>query len=298
MKKWFITFCALGLISTQAQAADAASNQEEAQAKAIKHEVRVVNIKQYEDILSQFKNELSFTNDYSLKEVSNKLQISKASLDKLITAHLREWKVSIEKQSIETPVKNESTNEHEVQEGEKVENSETVPQEVSKEKEAGKPQFQAPTTEQPTTSKPAEQVKETTNPVTPEAEADSASAFETEVVGLTNAERAKYGLAPLKIYDPLMKVARAKSQDMATNKYFSHTSPTYGSPFDQIKAAGISYSAAGENIAQGQRTAQEVVQAWMNSEGHRANILNGSFTHIGVGYIKNGNYWTQQFIQL
>ncbi len=94
-----------------------------------------------------------------------------------------------------------------------------------------------------------------------------------------------------------MAAAREKSQDMQTKNYFSHTSPTFGSPFDRMKALGISYKSAGENIAQGQRSPQEVVQAWMDSPGHRANILNGSFTHIGVGYVKTGNYWTQQFIQ-
>ena len=125
----------------------------------------------------------------------------------------------------------------------------------------------------------------------------SVSEFEKQVVDLTNAERAKAGLKPLQISNPLMDVAQAKSEDMAKNNYFSHTSPTYGSPFDQMKSAGISYKAAGENIAQGQKTPEEVVQAWMNSEGHRANILNGSFTHIGVGYVADGNYWTQQFIQ-
>nr|WP_106779411.1 CAP domain-containing protein [Lysinibacillus timonensis] len=126
----------------------------------------------------------------------------------------------------------------------------------------------------------------------------SVSEFEKQVVDLTNAERAKAGLKPLEIYTPLMGVAQAKSEDMAKNNYFSHNSPTYGSPFDQIKAAGISYRAAGENIAQGQTTPAQVVQAWMDSPGHRANILNANYTHIGVGYVADGNYWTQQFIQL
>lgn len=66
--------------------------------------------------------------------------------------------------------------------------------------------------------------------------------------------------------------------------------------FFMMKKFGISYKSAGENIAQGQRTPEEVVQAWMNSAGHRANILNSGFTHIGVGYVESGNYWTQQFI--
>lgn len=123
------------------------------------------------------------------------------------------------------------------------------------------------------------------------------NAFEQEVVKLTNAERTKAGLSPLQTDAKLMAAAREKSQDMQTNKYFSHTSPTFGSPFDRMKALGIAYKGAGENIAQGQRSPQEVVQAWMDSPGHRANILNGKFTHIGVGYVKTGNYWTQQFIQ-
>ena len=83
---------------------------------------------------------------------------------------------------------------------------------------------------------------------------------------------------------------------MQKNGYFSHTSPTYGSPFDMMRDFGVSYRTAGENIAQGQRTPQEVVNAWMNSAGHRKNILNGNFTHIGVGYEASGNHWTQMFI--
>ena len=122
------------------------------------------------------------------------------------------------------------------------------------------------------------------------------SAFEKQVVELTNKERAKNGLAPLTLDTELSKVARVKSQDMSTNNYFDHTSPTYGSPFDMMKQFGISYKAAGENIAKGQATPEEVVEAWMNSEGHRANILSSKFTHIGVGYVAKGNYWTQQFI--
>ncbi|MFJ5623801.1 CAP domain-containing protein [Peribacillus loiseleuriae] len=133
-----------------------------------------------------------------------------------------------------------------------------------------------------------------TNSGTPTS--SSISQFEKEVVELTNAERAKSGLKALTIDTELSKVARAKSQDMKDRNYFDHTSPTYGSPFDMMKQFGISYSSAGENIAKGQTTPQQVVQAWMNSEGHRANILNASYTHIGVGYVQAGNYWTQMFI--
>ena len=120
-----------------------------------------------------------------------------------------------------------------------------------------------------------------------------------EVVTLVNQERAKVGLAPLKENLQLSNVAKLKSEDMANKNYFSHTSPTYGSPFDMMKKFGITYSAAGENIAMGQQTAASVMSAWMNSPGHKANILSANFTEIGVGIAKNADgsiYWTQQFI--
>ena len=123
--------------------------------------------------------------------------------------------------------------------------------------------------------------------------------LEQEVATLVNQERAKLGLAPLKLNLELSNVARTKSQDMATNNYFSHQSPTYGSPFDMMKSFGIKYMAAGENIAMGQPTAASVMNGWMNSPGHKANILNSNFTEIGVGVAKNSNgtiYWTQDFI--
>ncbi|MBD1379725.1 SafA/ExsA family spore coat assembly protein [Metabacillus arenae] len=124
--------------------------------------------------------------------------------------------------------------------------------------------------------------------------------FENQVVKLVNQERAKYGLAPLKENWELARVARYKSEDMRDRGYFSHTSPTYGSPFDMMKSFGIRYTAAGENIAAGQATPNEVVKAWMNSEGHRKNILSSTYTEIGVGYVKGGSYghyWTQMFIK-
>ncbi|MDP4084358.1 MAG: CAP domain-containing protein [Bacillota bacterium] len=117
-----------------------------------------------------------------------------------------------------------------------------------------------------------------------------------QVIQLTNVERKKNGLAPLKADTSLSKVAQTKSNDMETKHYFSHTSPTYGSPFDMMRNFGITYSTAGENIAMGQPTAQDVVNAWMNSEGHRKNILNPSYTNIGVGFTSTGNYWSQMFI--
>ncbi|MBQ8310480.1 MAG: SafA/ExsA family spore coat assembly protein [Clostridia bacterium] len=120
--------------------------------------------------------------------------------------------------------------------------------------------------------------------------------YEQEVVRLVNEERSKVGLKPLTQDWELSRVARYKSQDMKDNNYFSHTSPVYGSPFQMIKSFGISYRSAGENIAKGYATPQAVVNGWMNSAGHRANILNASYTHIGVGYVAAGKYWTQMFI--
>ena len=125
---------------------------------------------------------------------------------------------------------------------------------------------------------------------------NAVKSFEEQVIDLTNQQRRANGLKDLKANWELSRIARIKSQEMCDRKYFSHTSPTYGSPFDMIKSFGISYKTAGENIAMGQRTPKDVVNAWMNSAGHRANILNASFKEIGVGYVSSGNYWTQMFI--
>lgn len=128
----------------------------------------------------------------------------------------------------------------------------------------------------------------------------SATAEETSVVELTNAERAKNGCGPLAINATLTTVARAHSKDMAVNKFFDHNSQDGRTPFDRMKAAGYTYSMAAENIAAGQPTAASVVTAWMNSAGHRANILNCKLTQIGVGVYRlsgspYGVYWTQDF---
>ena len=168
-----------------------------------------------------------------------------------------------------------------------------------------KPVVQKPVQEQPKTEQPAQKPVQqpvqqksvqTEKPAATTPASSSVSAFEQQVVQLTNQERAKNGLPALKLDVELSKVAREKSRDMQAKNYFSHTSPTYGSPFDMMKAYGISYKAAGENIAMGQRSPEEVVQAWMNSQGHRENIMNPNFTHIGIGHITQGNYWTQMFI--
>lgn len=124
----------------------------------------------------------------------------------------------------------------------------------------------------------------------------SVTNYENEVIRLANEIRAQNGLKALTADWELSRVARYKSQDMKDNRYFAHNSPTYGTPYEMMKSFGITYRSAGENIAQGYSTPQAVVNAWMNSSGHRKNILNPSFTRIGVGYVKNGNYWTQMFI--
>lgn len=127
-----------------------------------------------------------------------------------------------------------------------------------------------------------------------DSKADNQS-FEERVAELVNQQRAANGLKPVTLSAELSKAARAKSQDMHDNRYFAHESPTYGSPFDMLKSFGISYRTAGENIAMGYATPEAVMNAWMNSTGHRANILNASYTQIGVGYVADGSYWTQEF---
>ena len=126
--------------------------------------------------------------------------------------------------------------------------------------------------------------------------ADAVLQYEAEVVRLVNKVRAENGLPALPANWELSRVARYKSEDMSGGRYFSHTSPTYGTPFQMMRSFGLSYRTAGENIAYGQRTPAAVMEAWMNSSGHRANILNASYTQIGVGYCASGNYWTQMFI--
>lgn len=131
-------------------------------------------------------------------------------------------------------------------------------------------------------------------PAADQVAAGDSSSYVKQVVSLVNQERAKSGLKPLTALDSINRVAAAKAADMRTNGYFSHTSPTYGSPFDMMKSFGVTYKAAGENIAMGQRTPQEVMKAWMESPGHRSNILSANFTHIGVGF--DNNYWVQMFV--
>ncbi|MCA1058469.1 CAP domain-containing protein [Rossellomorea aquimaris] len=169
-----------------------------------------------------------------------------------------------------------------------------APKQEAPKAEAPAPEAEAPKAEAQAPAPAANEQQQQSEQATEQS--GQLSQFEQQVVELTNQERAKQGLPALKVDAELSKVAREKSRDMQANNYFSHTSPTYGSPFDMMKQFGIEYSSAGENIAMGQKTPEEVVQAWMNSEGHRKNIMSSNYTHIGVGYVENGNYWTQQFI--
>lgn len=122
------------------------------------------------------------------------------------------------------------------------------------------------------------------------------TAVENEVVRLTNAERAKGGCGPLTHDAKLRTAAFNHSADMSAKNYFSHDSADGRSFGDRLKQAGFSFRAAGENIAKGYQTAAQVVQGWMNSPGHKANIMNCTYTHIGVGHVAAGGpYWTQDF---
>jgi len=121
------------------------------------------------------------------------------------------------------------------------------------------------------------------------------SGFEDQVVQLVNQERAKRGLKALTHRADIKNVAHKKAEDLINSNYFSHTSPNYGSPFQMLRTFGISYTAAGENIAKGQKTPQEVMNAWMNSQGHRENILKPEYDSIGVGFYHGA--WVQMFIK-
>ncbi|MBS4173162.1 CAP domain-containing protein [Bacillus sp. FJAT-49736] len=125
--------------------------------------------------------------------------------------------------------------------------------------------------------------------------AASPTGFENQVVQLVNKERAKRGLSALSHRADLRNMAEKKAMDMINSNYFSHNSPNYGSPFQMMKTFGISFISAGENIAEGQKSPQEVMNSWMNSSGHRANILKAEYNYIGVGFYHGA--WVQEFIQ-
>lgn len=130
-----------------------------------------------------------------------------------------------------------------------------------------------------------------------DGQASQAGTEAQEILRLVNQQRAQNGLAALTLSEKLCELATLKAEDMVANGYFDHTSPTYGTPFAMMKQFGVSYSSAGENIAAGQRTPEEVMDAWMNSSGHRANILSANYTELGVGIAvgSRGIYWVQLF---
>ncbi len=154
-----------------------------------------------------------------------------------------------------------------------------------------------------TPSVPETNVPDTQPPVsTPEDEvettpSDTVHPYVLRIVELVNEERIKAGLNPVTLDTAASSAALIRSQEIVSS--FSHTRPDGSSFSTALKEQGISYRRAGENIAWGQRSPEEVMEGWMNSSGHRANILGESFTHIGVGYYQeNGvNYWTQLFYQ-
>lgn len=118
------------------------------------------------------------------------------------------------------------------------------------------------------------------------------------IFNLVNKARKEAGLSELKVDLSIMKVAEIKSQDMEDKNYFSHTSPTYGSPFDMLKSFGISYKSAGENIA-AHSSAENAFNAWMESPGHKANILDSSYNYTGIGVVESDKYgkmFTQMFV--
>lgn len=178
------------------------------------------------------------------------------------------------------------------------------PGQAQEDQQASKPEVPSEEVEVTTPELPQQETEVTTpqTPQTPQTPSQpettptvtkDQAAFASRVVELVNQERAKGGLAPLKMDDKLSQVAMIKAKDMYDNHYFDHQSPTYGSPFDLMRAQGVSYSYAGENIAKGQTSPEQVMQDWMNSDGHRKNIMNPNYTSIGVAYY-NGE-WVQEF---
>ncbi|KLU70104.1 MAG: hypothetical protein RHS_4061 [Robinsoniella sp. RHS] len=164
--------------------------------------------------------------------------------------------------------------------------------------ETNAPETNAPETEAPETNVPETNAPETNAPETnaPETDGSQDVSAARKVADLVNQERAKAGLAPLEVKVNLQTAAQVRAKEI--EKSFSHTRPN-GSSFSTVLSEnGVDYRGSGENIAWGQRSPEEVMNGWMNSDGHRANILNKNFKYIGVGYHVNSNgtgYWTQLF---
>ncbi|MGW4290887.1 CAP domain-containing protein [Streptomyces sp. NPDC004673] len=151
-----------------------------------------------------------------------------------------------------------------------------------------------PTVRQVSTQPRPVQTATAAAPSTPQPAA-TASGDIARVVELVNAERAKVGCSPVKLNSTLSKAAQDHSADMAAHNTMSHTGSDGSDPGSRITAAGYQWSAYGENVAYGYSTPEQVMDGWMNSEGHRENILNCSYKEIGVGLAQPGSYWTQDF---
>lgn len=178
----------------------------------------------------------------------------------------------------------------------------------SESRDGSQPQGQSPSSSRPAPSKPQEpsapQAPSSSAPVSSSSNPESSGSGDTEeapfvqqVVELVNQERAKAGLEPLSVSHPAQRAAQIRAKEIQVS--FSHTRPNGSSPFTALTEQKASYRSAGENIAWGQKTPQQVMQGWMNSDGHRANILSEKFTAIGVGYYLSESgvpYWTQLFI--
>lgn len=150
--------------------------------------------------------------------------------------------------------------------------------------------------EKPAQPAPSQPVKEQPKNEDQQQATQGLTAEEQQMLNLVNTERQKSGLKPLKANLELTKVARVKAKDMIDKGYFDHNSPTYGSPFDMMEQFGISYRTAGENLA-GNQTVEKAHTSLMNSDGHRANILNSGYTEVGIGIVDGGPYG-KMFVQM
>ncbi|UUU23544.1 CAP domain-containing protein [Streptomyces sp. DSM 40750] len=158
-----------------------------------------------------------------------------------------------------------------------------------------RPTADTPDTPDKTTSPPSTP-KATRAPTTPRAAASSVASGPTDrVLALVNSERQKAGCAPVTENSKLTKAAQNHSQDMADHQNMSHTGSDGSSMTDRLARVGYAYRSAGENVAAGYGTPESVMDGWMNSPGHKANILNCGFKEIGIGLAQPGNYWTQNF---
>lgn len=158
------------------------------------------------------------------------------------------------------------------------------------------PEVEQPEVEQPEAEQPETEQPETSQPENPgSAEENTDNSFASQVIALVNQERAKEGLSALTYDESIAKAALVRAKETETS--FSHTRPNGTSFSTALTEAGVTYRGAGENIAYGQQTPEEVMNAWMNSAGHRANIMNKNFTKIGVGFYENNGvkYWDQLF---